>query len=188
MSGAVEQWLTISSPCIGMPRAGVRAVGGKGGVGGGEGFSLIELLITLAVVAVLSGIVVPVAQTAIQRGKEQELRLALRELRSAIDQYKKAGDEGRIRTAANDSGYPANLQVLLEGEVDLRDPKQRKIYFLRRIPRDPLHPDSRLQPADTWAKRAYASGPDNPREGDDVYDVYSKSTGVGLNGVPYRQW
>jgi general secretion pathway protein G len=122
--------------------ATVRVVGG-GAVGLAMVFSLIELLITLAVVAVLAGVVVPVAQTAVQRAKEQELRLALRELRSAIDQYKKAGDEGRIRTAVSDSGYPANLQVLLEGEVDLRDPKQRKIYFLRRIPRDPLHPDSR---------------------------------------------
>lgn len=153
-----------------------------------QGFSLIELLITLAVVAVLAGVVVPVAQTAVQRAKEQDLRIALRELRGAIDRYKKAGEEGRIRKATTDSGYPATLQVLLEGEDDLRDPKRRKIYFLRRIPRDPMHPDSRVAPADTWAKRSYASEPDNPREGDDVYDVYSQSAGIGLNGVPYRQW
>jgi len=155
---------------------------------GAGGFSLIELLITLAVVAVLAGVVVPVAQTAVQRGKEQELRFALRDLRAAIDRYKKAGDDGRIRKSMTDSGYPENLQVLLEGEEDLRDPKHRKIYFLRQIPRDPMHPDSQLSPADTWAKRAYASPPDDPREGDDVYDVHSKSSGVGLNGVPYRQW
>jgi prepilin-type N-terminal cleavage/methylation domain-containing protein len=81
-----------------------------------RGFSLIELLITLAVVAVLSGVVVPVAQTAIQRGKEQDLRIALRELREAIDHYKKAGDEGRIRKTMTDTGYPKKLEILVEGE------------------------------------------------------------------------
>ena len=154
----------------------------------GRGFSLIELMITLAVVAVLATVVVPVAQTSIQRSKEHDLRLALRELRHAIDLYKKAHDEGRIRKVAGETGYPKTLTILVEGEEDVRDPKHRKIYFLRRIPRDPMHPDTSVPAADTWARRAYASEPDNPQEGDDVYDVHSRSAGVGLNGVPYRQW
>ncbi|MEF8697742.1 MAG: type II secretion system protein [Candidatus Accumulibacter sp. UW25] len=153
-----------------------------------HGFSLIELLITLAVLAVLAGVVVPLAQTALQRSQEQELRLALRELRDAIDRYKKASDEGRISRSMEDSGYPKDLQVLVDGEEDLRDPKHSRIYFLRRIPRDPLHRDSRVPAAGTWALRAYASPPDDPKPGEDVYDVHSKSPALGLNGIPYRQW
>lgn len=145
-------------------------------------------MITLAVIAVLASIVVPLAQTAGQRSKEQELRLALRELRDAIDRYKKASDEGRVRKSLNDTGYPKSLAVLVTGEEDLRDPKHARILFLRQIPRDPMHAGGDVPAADTWAKRAYASEPDSPKEGDDVYDVHSKSTGIGLNGVPYRQW
>ncbi len=166
---------------------GPRRVATRGG-GRRGGFSLIELLITLGVLAVLATVVVPVAQTSLQRGKEQELRLALRDLRAAIDLYKKASDDGRIQKSGNDTGYPKNLKLLVEGEDDLRDPKHHKIFFLRRIPRDPMHPDARVPAADTWGKRAYASEPNNPQEGDDVYDVYSKSKGIGLNGIPYRKW
>lgn len=162
--------------------------GGQASLRSQRGFSLIELLITLAVIAVLAAVVVPVAQTAVQRSKEQELRLALRDLRGAIDLYKKAGDEGRIQRSSSDTGYPRDLQVLVDGVEDLRDPRRRKIYFLRRIPRDPMHADASVPAADTWARRAYASEPDKPEPGDDVYDVLSKSKGVGLNGVPYRKW
>jgi general secretion pathway protein G len=152
------------------------------------GFTLIELLITLAILAVLATAVLPVAELTMQRQKEQELRLALREIRAAIDAYKRAYDEGRMQRSVNTTGYPPSLDVLVDGVEDLRTPKRSKIYFLRRVPRDPFETNPDVSPADTWAKRAYASEPNEPREGDDIYDVMSRSTKTGLNGLPYNKW
>jgi general secretion pathway protein G len=152
------------------------------------GFTLIELVITVAIVALLASIALPVTELAVQRTKEQELRRSLREIREAIDSYKQAADEGRVRKAINESGYPKKLEALVEGVDDEKSPKKEKIYFLRRLPRDPLNADDSLSASATWGKRSYASPPDDPREGDDVFDVYSLAPGKGINGQPYREW
>jgi general secretion pathway protein G len=153
------------------------------------GFTLIELVITVAIVALLASAVLPSAHLMLQRGRESELRDALRTIRTAIDVYKKASDTGRIKKEADKSGYPPDLQTLVDGVDDASSPKEGvKIYFLRRIPRDPFWPDPTAAPADTWGLRSYASPPDDPQPGDDVYDVYSQSSKPGLNGVPYHDW
>jgi general secretion pathway protein G len=155
---------------------------------GSRGFTLVELMVTVAIVALLASIGLPLAELAVRRQKEQALHGALREIRTAIDAYKLASDQGRIRKSAEQSGYPDSLDALVRGVEDARSPGQEKIYFLRRLPRDPLFPDAQARAADTWGKRSYASPPDAPREGADVYDVYSLDPGAGLNGVAYKDW
>lgn len=154
-----------------------------------SGFSLIELMVTLAIIAMIASAVLPLSQLTVQRSKEVELRAALRELRNAIDAYKKAGDEGRIKKNAEMSGYPTSLEVLLEGVEDLKDFKnKRKIKFIRSIPRDPMQLDTSLSNAQTWGNRSYDSDWDSPQAGDDIYDVYSMSDKTAINGLPYREW
>lgn len=153
-----------------------------------RGFTLIELLVTLAILALLATLVAPVAQVTIQRRQENELRDALGQIRKGLDAYKQAYDEGRIAKTLGGSGYPKSLNLLADGVPDVRDPKRSKIYFLRRIPRDPFNGDPTLSNVQTWGKRSYASDAEEPKEGEDVYDVYSLSEKVGLNGIPYRKW
>ena len=153
------------------------------------GFTFIELAITVAIVALLAMIALPMAELTVKRNQEYELRLALREIRTAVDAYKGAVDEGRITTSMDESGYPSQLKVLVEGVTDEKSPNRKdRIYFLRRIPRDPMFLDPAAADEDTWGKRSYASSADAPTEGDDVFDVYSLAPDVGLNGIAYRNW
>ena len=146
-----------------------------------KGFTLIEMLIAVAIVALLATVALPLAEVTVQRNKEQDLRRSLRELRGAIDAYKRAVDEGRIEKKVDRSGYPPSLAVLVEGVKDVRSPKDEKIFFLRRVPRDPVT-------GEQWGLRSYASAADSPQAGDDVFDVFTRSSAVGLNGVPYKEW
>jgi general secretion pathway protein G len=146
-----------------------------------RGFTLVELLIVVAIMALLASIAAPLAELSYQRGKEQELRTALREIREAIDTYKRAADDGKIEKSADSSGYPPSLKTLVEGVPDKSSPEKSTLYFLRRIPRDPIS-------GEEWGVRAYASPANDPQPGKDVYDVYSKSEEIGLNKVPYKEW
>ena len=153
-----------------------------------RGFTLIELLITVVIVGILALSAMPLAELAVQRTRESELRSSLRQLREAIDAYRRDVDDGRIARKALDTGYPPTLDILVTGVADEKSPTREKIYFLRRIPRNPLVDDPRLSNAETWGKRSYASPPDDPKPGDDVFDVYPIGDGVGLNGIAYRDW
>src|SRR4030095_14484361 len=114
-----------------------------------RGFTLIELVITVAIVALLASTALTFNELVVQRGKEQDLRRALREIREGIDAYKQASDDGRIQKRTGDSGYPRRVQDLVEGVEDQKSPKKERIYFLRRLPHDPFGADPNLDPADT---------------------------------------
>jgi general secretion pathway protein G len=153
-----------------------------------NGFTLIELVVTVTIVGILASALLPLGQLQIRREKEAVLRAALRDIRSALDAYKKAADEGKIAKTIDATGYPPSLQLLEQGVPNARDPNKKPMRFLRRLPRDPFYPDSSASAEETWGKRSYESELDAPREGADVYDVYSLSRESGLNGIPYRAW
>jgi general secretion pathway protein G len=153
------------------------------------GFTLIEMVVTVAIVALLASVALPLSEVSVKRSREHELHLALREIRTALDAYKQAVEEGRVAHSMEQSGYPESLQVLVDGVTDASSPdKKKRIYFLRRIPRDPLFRDPTRPDEETWGKRSYESSHDAPEEGEDVFDVYSMAPGTGLNGIPYQRW
>lgn len=153
-----------------------------------RGFTLIELLVSLVLLALLVSSAAPMMQLSAKRNKEQELKKALWQIRDAIDHYKQAVDDGLIKKSIDQSGYPPSLKALVIGVENTQDPKRRKLYFLRNIPRDPFANDSSLSADETWGKRSYTSSFQAPEAGDDVYDVYSLSGEIGINQQPYREW
>jgi general secretion pathway protein G len=193
-----------------------------------RGFTLIELVVTLALVGVMAMVAVPLYEVTAIRMKEMELRSALRQIRTALDAYKDAADSGKIQKDPSDSGYPPTLKVLVDGvdaqqnsgglgsvssmastTAKLTTPNNgttgsstssgttsnstssdgpSRLMFLRQVPRDPFTPDPSLPPEEQWDTRSYGSPPSDPQPGKDVYDVMSKSTTVGSNGIAYKDW
>lgn len=153
-----------------------------------RGLTLIELVITVAIVGVLAAAAMPLSAMVTQRSKEQGLRQALMQIREAIDAHRRVFDQGRIAKGVTDSGFPKSLTDLTEGVVDQTSEQKNRIVFLRRLPRDPLFHDPSVPAEETWGLRSYESPPDDPSPGNDVFDVYSLNEGVGLNGIPYSKW
>lgn len=150
-----------------------------------RGYTLVELLVVMAMLGVLALAAFPLAEIAVQRDRERELKRALWEIRDAIDAYKRAGDTGSLPRSANSSGYPSSLQALVQATPNARGGQAQ--YFLRRVPRDPFA-DPALPPEKSWGLRSFQSPAEQPLPGDDVYDVHSTSTKAGLNGVPLKEW
>ncbi len=151
-----------------------------------RGYTFIELIIVSTVLLILASAVMPLAQVTSQRHRESELRRNLREMRTAIDRFKDAVDQGAIPTTAlrpGSEGYPPSLDVLVEGVAAANDASGRMLKFLRRVPLDPMSNTTE------WGLRAYQDSPDTTSwGGQNVFDVYSKSEGVGLDGTKYRDW
>jgi general secretion pathway protein G len=158
---------------------------------GTGGVSLVELVVTLTILAILASVVMPMAQMTARRTRELELRRNLRTIRTAIDDYKKAWDKmpaGPLKSDA-ESGYPKDLQILVDGK-DFGDIKAGKMKFLRRRILDPFHPpDSTADEQWGWELRSYKDKSDSTKwGGEDVFDVYSKSEGTAIDGTKYKDW
>ena len=146
------------------------------------GVTLIELIVAMGILTILVSGILPLSYMTYKRSKEIELRQNLRVIRNAIDDYKKMVDDGRIAMELDGTGYPATLEILVEG-VDSNDPDPIKYKFLRRIPKDPMTEDGE------WGLRSYADSPDSDMwGGQDVYDVYTTSEEQALDETYYRDW
>jgi general secretion pathway protein G len=161
-----------------------------------HGFTLIELMITLALVGMVALVSLPLYEVTSTRFKEAELRQALRTIRTGLDAYKAAVDAGTLTKSAGESGYPPSLEVLTlaldvagkrDGGIGSSDAVPR-IVILRQLPRDPFFPNPDVPAAQTWNTRSYGSKADDPQPGIDVFDLASKSTRIGLDGTPYSTW
>jgi general secretion pathway protein G len=153
-----------------------------------RGFTLIELVVALALVGLMAWISVPMYEVTMTRVREAELRVALRQIRTALDAYKTAVDDGLIAKRVTDSGYPVSLEVLVQGVERQRDAQGRRMVFLRQVPADPFAIDASLPPARQWKTRSYGSDGADFGSGADVFDIASRSTRVGMNGIPYGEW
>ncbi len=150
------------------------------------GYTFIELIVATAVLMILASAALPIARVSMRRQNEADLRRVLREMRTAIDQYKDYSDLGLLgvtETRLGTEGYPPSLEVLVDGVVMANDATGRKKKFLRRIPIDPI--TGRAE----WGLRSYTDAPNATTWGGlTVYDVYSKAEGRGLDGSRYRDW
>ena len=148
-----------------------------------RGFTLIELTVSVLIIGILAGLAVPLARNSIKREKEFELRVALRDIRTAIDKYKDASDRGFIPVKIDTEGYPEKLQLLVDG-VDMNGTVGKKLKLLRRIPIDPMTNTT------DWGLRSYQDDPKNSSSwgGQDVFDVFTKSQGTALDGTKYKDW
>lgn len=153
-----------------------------------RGFTLIEILVVMAILGVLAVAIMPLGEAMVTASKERELRRALWEIRGAIDNYKRQVDQGVIPAGLSASGYPPSLRMLVDGvAVSPSVGSSRQLYFLRQIPRDPFA-DPSLAADQTWRLRSYASPPDRPVAGADVFDVRSSSDAMALDGSAYASW